>query len=146
MEEMEHSLERDKPETEITDSTIPNLETIHLAESASPKKSQHADDIALTQCILCMVLVLSVFALHWLKPDWQAFSWRSTLPNGMRRLWRGWMNCCVQYSSGSPAHDSLALGKHHIYSGIQFFCRGCGCGTVGRRQVCAVAVSRRTVP
>jgi|GEM_PF-495744 len=126
MEEMEHSLERDKPETEITDSTIPNLETIHLAESASPKKSQHADDIALTQCILCMVLVLSVFALHWLKPDW--------------------MNCCVQYSSGSPAHDSLALGKHHIYSGIQFFCRGCGCGTVGRRQVCAVAVSRRTVP
>ena len=63
MEEMEHSLERDKPETEITDSTIPNLETIHLAESASPKKSQHADDIALTQCILCMVLVLSVFAL-----------------------------------------------------------------------------------
>ena len=73
MEEMEHSLERDKPETEITDSTIPNLETIHLAESASPKKSQHADDIALTQCILCMVLVLSVFALHWLKPDWQAF-------------------------------------------------------------------------
>lgn len=24
MEEMEHSLERDKPETEITDSTIPN--------------------------------------------------------------------------------------------------------------------------
>ena len=27
MEEMEHSLERDKPETEITDSTIPNLGT-----------------------------------------------------------------------------------------------------------------------
>ena len=73
MEEIEHSLERDKPETETTDSTIPSLETIHLAESASTKKSQHADDIALTQCILCMVLVLSVFALHWLKPDWQAF-------------------------------------------------------------------------
>ena len=42
--------------------------------------------------------------------------------------------------------DLLALGKHHIYSGIQFFCRGCGCGTVGRRQVCAAAVSRRTAP
>lgn len=82
MEEMEHSLERDKPETEITDSTIPNLETIHLAESASPKKSQHADDIALTQCILCMVLVLSVFDCTGLKPDGRHFSWLSTLPNG----------------------------------------------------------------
>ena len=30
-----------------------------------------ADDIALTQCILCLLLVLCVFGLHWLKPEWQ---------------------------------------------------------------------------
>lgn len=73
MKDMEHFPERDKSETETEESGMPGLETIHLAEPVSPKKSQHADDIALTQCILCMVLVLSVFALHWLKPDWQAF-------------------------------------------------------------------------
>ena len=38
---------------------------------AGTPKPQHADDIALTQCILCLLLVLCVFGLHWLKPEWQ---------------------------------------------------------------------------
>ena len=33
-------------------------------------KKERADDIALTQCILCVVLILSVFVVYWLQPEW----------------------------------------------------------------------------
>lgn len=46
-------------------------EPIQIIGDTVPKKEQHADDVALTQCILCVVLVLCVFALHWIKPEWQ---------------------------------------------------------------------------
>ncbi len=47
------------------------LEPIQIIPEAVPSKKQHVDDIALTQCILCVIAVLLFFGLHWLKPDWQ---------------------------------------------------------------------------
>lgn len=71
MEEMEHPMEsQQKPEGEpVTSESMP--EPLCISGTAPHHKPQRADDVALTQCILCMVLVLCVFALHWLKPEWQ---------------------------------------------------------------------------
>ena len=71
MEEMEKHSEQQPHEPETQPAEVPLLETIHLSDTPAPRKPQHADDIALTQCILCLLLVLCVFGLHWLKPEWQ---------------------------------------------------------------------------
>ena len=39
--------------------------------SEPPEKKQRADDVAMVQCMLCVLLVLSMFVLHWLRPEWQ---------------------------------------------------------------------------
>lgn len=60
-------------EFETQDALIPEeTEQIHIIKGTVPKKKQHADDVVLTQCILCVLLVLLFFALHWLKPEWQS--------------------------------------------------------------------------
>lgn len=46
-------------------------EQIHIVKGTVPEKRQRADDIVLTQCMLCVILVLLCFGLHWLKPEWQ---------------------------------------------------------------------------
>ena len=71
MEEMEKHSEQQPHEPKTQPAEVPLLETIHLSDTPAPRKPQHADDIALTQCILCLLLVLCVFGLHWLKPEWQ---------------------------------------------------------------------------
>lgn len=71
MEEMEKHSEQQPHEPETQPAEVPLLETIHLSDTPAPRKPQHADDIALTHCILCLLLVLCVFGLHWLKPEWQ---------------------------------------------------------------------------
>lgn len=69
---MEEYEEKEKSQQEEIQSTsIPVLEPIHISGETHMQKPQHADDVALTQCILCVVLVLCIFALHWLKPEWQ---------------------------------------------------------------------------
>ncbi len=47
-------------------------EQIQVIQGNVPRKAQRADDVVLTQCMLCLLLVLVVFALHWLQPEWQA--------------------------------------------------------------------------
>ncbi|WP_295216102.1 hypothetical protein [Ruminococcus sp.] len=62
----------DKKEDALEESQVTSIpEPIHITGEVKQKKEQHADDVALTQCILCVILVLCVFALHWLKPEWQ---------------------------------------------------------------------------
>lgn len=69
---METFEENEKKENSLKESPVtPISEPIHIAGDVRREKVQHADDVALTQCILCVVLVLCVFALYWLKPEWQ---------------------------------------------------------------------------
>ena len=71
---MDEFQEKDKPEQKIAEmqtESFPMPEPIRVVETAAFQKQQHADDVALTQCILCVILVLCVFSLHWLKPEWQ---------------------------------------------------------------------------
>lgn len=47
-----------------------SMEPVHVYENMKNSKKERADDIALTQCILCVVLILSVFVVYWLQPEW----------------------------------------------------------------------------
>ena len=121
MEEMEKHSEQQPHEPETQPAEVPLLETIHLSDTPAPRKPQHADDIALTQCILCLLLVLCVFGLHWLKPEWQ-------------------ISCSVPCSSGSPS-DLLALAWDGVHRGLQLLCRGGTGGSPRRSLVFSAAVS-----
>lgn len=69
---MEDMTEHDQQPAEVVPSEEAlTHEPIQLAVGTEKPKAQHADDIALMQCILCMIAVLLFFGLHWLKPDWQ---------------------------------------------------------------------------
>ena len=57
-------------ESEI--SNVPEEETAPELQSETQVLHQRADDVAMTQCILCILLVLILFVLHWLKPEWQS--------------------------------------------------------------------------
>ena len=46
-------------------------EIIYIDENKSVKKKTSGDDVMLTQCILCLVLVLSVFLLKFIRADFQ---------------------------------------------------------------------------
>lgn len=62
---------KELPNQEATHETE-EMEPIHICdERGKREKKQHADDVALTQCILCILLVLAMFVLHWLRPEWQ---------------------------------------------------------------------------
>ncbi len=45
-------------------------EPVHIYDAGKSRKKERADDVALTQCILCVVTVLCMFGLYWLKPAW----------------------------------------------------------------------------
>ncbi len=66
------NFERENTENTRTDASIDAPEPIQIVGRTMPRKTQHADDVVLTQCILCVVLVLVCVSLHWLKPEWQA--------------------------------------------------------------------------
>ncbi len=69
---MEEFAENQKPVTEFPSSDSDSVpESIQVIPSDSSSKTQHADDIALMQCILCIIAILLFFGLHWLKPEWQ---------------------------------------------------------------------------
>ena len=66
-----HIPEAAEIETSAEQSTAPMTESVQIIGKTVPKKAQHTDDVVLTQCILCALLVLVCFALRWLKPEWQ---------------------------------------------------------------------------
>lgn len=41
-------------------------------ETKRTRRKQRGDDIMVTQCLLCMILVLSIFSLHWINPEFQS--------------------------------------------------------------------------
>jgi hypothetical protein len=53
-------------EREIRDST--EEEALVLEKT---KKQEHPEDVALLQCLLCLLLVVSGIGLHWISPTWQ---------------------------------------------------------------------------
>ena len=69
MEEMEKHSEQQPHEPETQPAEVPLLDQVF--GGVFTRGAGDADDIALTQCILCLLLVLCVFGLHWLKPEWQ---------------------------------------------------------------------------
>lgn len=59
-----------------TDAAVPEIsephgDVIFLDEGKSDKKKGSGDDVMLTQCILCLMLVLSVFLLKFISDDFQ---------------------------------------------------------------------------
>lgn len=56
------------PPTQEEDTVIP---PIPIAPDALTAKKQRGDDVVLTQCILCITIVLLFLGLHWVKPEWQ---------------------------------------------------------------------------
>ncbi len=46
-------------------------ETIYLNPQDVRPEKHRSDDVMLTQCIFCIVLVLSVLGLHWVSRDFQ---------------------------------------------------------------------------
>lgn len=46
-------------------------EVIYIDENKSAKKKTSGDDVMLTQCILCLVLVLSIFLIKFISVDFQ---------------------------------------------------------------------------
>lgn len=60
-----------KKEEIIAEIEPAGLEPIQISEEHTEIKKEHGDDVVLTQCILCVCMVLILFALHWLKPEWQ---------------------------------------------------------------------------
>lgn len=71
MEEMEHAMESQQDPAAEQLSGEGAAEPFCISGITAHSKGQRADDAALTQCVLCMLLVLCVFSLHWLKPEWQ---------------------------------------------------------------------------
>ena len=120
MEEMEKHSEQQPHEPETQPAEVPLLETIHLSDTPAPRKPQHADDIALTQCILCLLLVLCVFGLHWLKPEWQIM-------------------LLEQYAAKRDAPPVLWLDQ--LLRAVQLLCRGGTGGSPRRSLVFSAAVS-----
>lgn len=61
------------PEEEAAAELQSETQVLHLSgEHRGSARQQRADDVAMTQCILCILLVLILFVLHWLKPEWQS--------------------------------------------------------------------------
>lgn len=70
MEELEHQTLPEEPKQ--TEESIPEEPILVRGDfSEPPEKKQRADDVAMVQCMLCVLLVLSMFVLHWLRPEWQ---------------------------------------------------------------------------
>lgn len=46
-------------------------EDIYVRDSEHREKKHRSDDVMLTQCIFCLVLVLSVFGLSWIHAGFQ---------------------------------------------------------------------------
>ena len=46
-------------------------EEIYIGNSDPHPKKGRSDDVMMTQCIFCIILVLSMFALHWISSDFQ---------------------------------------------------------------------------
>lgn len=69
------SKENDNTENVLSTIAQDNLnqhgEVIYIDENKSVKKKTSGDDVMLTQCILCLVLVLSVFLLKFISDDFQ---------------------------------------------------------------------------
>lgn len=49
----------------------PHSDVIFIDESKSDRKKSSGDDVMLTQCILCLILALSVFLLKFISDDFQ---------------------------------------------------------------------------
>ncbi len=46
-------------------------EPLYIDRRERRRTSTRSDDIMMTQCIFCLILALSVFALHWVSPPFQ---------------------------------------------------------------------------
>lgn len=55
----------------VQEISAPHEDMIFLDESKSDKKKGSGDDVMLTQCILCLMLALSVFLLKFISDDFQ---------------------------------------------------------------------------
>ncbi|MCC8110604.1 MAG: hypothetical protein LIO74_02905 [Ruminococcus sp.] len=89
----------EQPSESVSDDSIaaaisPSPEPIHLSNDI-PQKVEHADDVVLTQCILCILLVLLCILLHWLKPEWQ-FAFLDTYRQGQDAPPISWLNQFLQ--------------------------------------------------
>lgn len=49
----------------------PLKDIIYIDDKPSRKKEGRGDDVMLTQCILCLILVLSVFLLRFINEEYQ---------------------------------------------------------------------------
>lgn len=64
-------IEETKQESELEKSAAESLVLTDSPETI-PKKKQHADDVWMMQCIFCILLLLSIFVLHWIRADFSA--------------------------------------------------------------------------
>lgn len=53
------------------DGAEPLKDMIYIDENHARKKDGKSDDVMLTQCILCLILVLSVFLLRFISEEFQ---------------------------------------------------------------------------
>ncbi|MBQ8514758.1 MAG: hypothetical protein IJ496_05115 [Ruminococcus sp.] len=72
---MEEEVRREIPEKEEVpgpEELIPvSGEDVYVHDSERHEKKHRSDDVMLTQCIFCLVLVLAVFGLSWIHAGFQ---------------------------------------------------------------------------
>ncbi|MBQ8687450.1 MAG: hypothetical protein IJ512_02725 [Ruminococcus sp.] len=72
---MEEPIKQEETRNEeplFPDALVPqNTETIYIDRKAPHRTKNRSDDVMMTQCIFCMILVLSIFGLHWISADFQ---------------------------------------------------------------------------
>ncbi|MBQ8823746.1 MAG: hypothetical protein IJZ64_00770 [Ruminococcus sp.] len=56
---------------DISENTEKNTEQEGVFVTTTKIKKQKSDDVFMTQCILCVVLVFSIFVIHWIDSDFQ---------------------------------------------------------------------------
>ena len=55
----------------VSDNPEPLKDIIYIDDKPSRKKEGRGDDVMLTQCILCLIIVLSVFLLRFINVEYQ---------------------------------------------------------------------------
>lgn len=66
--------EDNKKETnnnDISENTEKNIEQESVFVTTTKIKKQKSDEVFMTQCILCVLLVFSIFVIHWINSDFQ---------------------------------------------------------------------------